>query len=169
MMDNPAAGSVARAEKTHNLLAWVLVGVIVVCTVVLGVSKPGTAVTVFLTVVSAVAGAALGNVLRIDLSQSVFRNQARPATRHLFDQVQRLQRLVVRVEAHGAACKAERISQERVADWFVAVGNDLRSEIDATATAIDNWSDLASDVREDEWSKYLKRDNRLPGHEGNEE
>lgn len=162
-------GSVGDATKTHNVLAVALVGIIVVCAVVLGIKDPSTPWTVSLSVISAVAGAALGNVLRLDLSQNVFRNQARPATRHLFDQVQRLRGLVVRVESFGTICRAEHVSQERTSDWFAAVGNELRSEIEATATAIDNWSDLASDVRDDEWTKYLNRGTRLPGHEGTPE
>lgn len=159
-------GSLRDSAKTHNLVAVALVGVIVVCAVVLGVEKPNTAWTVGLSVISAVAGALLGNVVRLDLSQSVYRVQARPATRHLFDQVQRLRGLVIRVEQYGATCRQEEISRDRASDWFTSVGNELRAEIEATATAIENWSDLAADVRTEEWNKYLSRSSRLPGHGG---
>lgn len=159
-------GSLRDSAKTHNLVAVVLVGVIVVCAVVLGVVKPNTAWTVSLSVISAIAGALLGNVVRLDLSQSVYRVQARPATRHLFDQVRRLRGLVVRVEEYGAVCRQADISSERASDWFTSVGNELRGEIEATATAIENWSDLAADVREEEWDKYLNRSSRLPGYGG---
>lgn len=161
-----STGSIQDAEKTHNLAAAALVGVIVVCAVILGVERPSTPWTVGLSVASAVTGALLGNVVRLDLSQNIYRVQARPATRHLFDQVQRTRALVIRVEGYGAMCRTEDISNERTADWFASVGNELRSEIEATATAIDNWSDLAADVRDEEWGKYLNRNSRLPGHEG---
>lgn len=159
-------GSLRDSAKTHNLFAFILVGVIIVCAVVLGVSKPNTAWTVGLSVISAVAGALLGNVVRLDLSQSVYRVQARPATRHLFDQARRLGDLVIRTEQYGAICRQEDISLDRASDWFTSVGNELRAEIEATATAIDNWSDLAADVRDEEWGKYLSRNSRLPGHGG---
>src|SRR4051794_21288462 len=97
-----SSGSIKAAAKNHVVASVVLVGVIVVCAVVLGVKpKLGTPWTVGLSVLSAVAGAALGNTLRLDLTASVYRNQARPATRHLFDQIRRLQSMVVRVESHG--------------------------------------------------------------------
>ena len=59
--------------------------------------------------------------------------------------------------------------QERTADWFYALGYELRTEIDAAATAIDHWGDLASDVREDEWQKYFNRDERIPSQEGGDD
>lgn len=160
-----STGSAENSAKTHNLLAFGLVAVIAICAVLLGTREEhlSTAWTVGLSVISAVAGALLGNIVRIDLTQNVFRAQARPATRHLLDQVRRLQSLVVRVEKYGAECRSGDIDNERAADWFAGIGNDLRDEIEATATAIDNWSDLASDVREEEWSKYLTRQSRLPG------
>lgn len=156
-------GSIKSAASNHRVISVALVGVIIVCAVVLGV-KPrlSTPWTVGLTVLSAVAGAALGNTLRLDLTESVYKNQARPATRHLFDQIRRLQGMVVRVELHGEKLASHDVDPERASDWFIALGNELRAEIDACATAIDNWSDLATDVREEEWKKYLDRDTRLP-------
>ena len=157
------SGSVAAAAKNYRVVSVILVGVIVVCAVVLGVQERlSTQWTVGLSVISAVAGAALGNTLRLDLTESVYRNQARPATRHLFDQIRRLQSMVVRVERHSAAFLAEQDDPGRASDWLAALGNELRAEIEAAATAIYNWSDLAADVRDEEWQKNLDRDSRLP-------
>lgn len=160
------SGSLETAKKGHAPLALVLVGVIVVCTVVLGVADPSKPVAVGVTVLSTVAGAALGNFLRIDLTDGVVRNQARPATRHLFDQIRRMRSLVVNVEGHSRVLRNEDVAPDRAADWFASIGDSLRAEIDATATAIENWSDLAEDVRQDEWTKYMQRDSRLPEASG---
>ena len=66
-----SSGSIEEANKSHHVLAGVLVGVIVVCAVVLGFNNLGRPLTRFvLTVSSAVAGAALGNFLRVDLTQN---------------------------------------------------------------------------------------------------
>jgi len=160
-------GSLADAVKGHRVLPIVLVGVIVVCAVLLGVAHLSRPWTVSIQVASAVAGAALGNALRLDLSQSVVRNQARPATRHLFDQLSRLRNLVLRAEGYQATLEqaslnGEGLDQARTGDWFGALGAGLRDEINATAAAIEHWGDLAPDVRDTEIANYQTREQRLP-------
>lgn len=163
-----ATGSIAEAAKNHRVLSMVLIGVIVVCAVVIGVVDPGAPWTVIAQVASAVAGAALGNAIRIDLSQTVVRNQARPAARHLFDQIVRFQIMVGRAEECQASIEEDqsngsRLDPARIGDWFGVVGAQLRNEIRATATAVGHWEDVAKDVRDAEFASYQTREQRLPG------
>ena len=99
-------GSLREVAKNNRVVAGVLIAVIVVVAVILGFASPSKPWIIFLQVVSAVVGAALGNVLRLDVSQSTVTNQARPATRHLFDQVSRLRILVQRAEGYQVAIEA---------------------------------------------------------------
>lgn len=169
-------GTIQEAAKHHRVLAVVLVGVILICAVLLGVGDLSKPWVVVLQVASAVAGAALGNTLRTDLSRSVVHNQARPATRHLFDQVSRLRGLVTRAEGYQSALTDNgpsadgSVNSHRVGDWFGSLGADLRAEILATATAIENWGDLAPDIRDAEFASYQTREQRLPNsQEGRQE
>lgn len=160
-------GSLAGAAKNHRLQCVALIGAIVVCAVLLAVKHLDKPWIVTLQVVSVVAGAALGNALRGDHAQSVVRNQARPAIRHLFDQVRRLRTLVQRAEGYQAFMSAQdqdgrQVDTQRTADWFESLGQGLRDEIDAAASAIQNWGDLAPDVRDDEFESYQTREDRLP-------
>lgn len=160
-------GSIGDALRNHRLLTMLCVGVIIVCAVLLGLKELSRPWTVVLQVASAVSGAALGNFLRLDLSQSVVRNQARPATRHLFDQVGRFRSLVQRAEGfeqvvRQACGDGQSIDQDRIGDWFGSLGMELRDEINATAAAIEHWGDLAPDVRDLELANYDDRERRLP-------
>jgi hypothetical protein len=159
-------GSLADANSRHRLWALGLTGLIVVASVLLGVQELGRAWTVGLQVATAVAGAALGNFLRLDFSESVVRNQARPAARHLFDQVERLRRLVQRAESYEVEVRATAADSERTADWFGFLGTALRDEINATAASIEHWGDLAPDVRNEELVSYQERESRLPRDAG---
>lgn len=160
-------GALRQALRNTRVLSFALIVAIAVCAVLIGVADLGTGWTVTLQIASAVAGAALGNVLRVDLAQHVVRNQARPATRHLFDQVTRLRRMVERADACQAAIQSDEVTNialdhARIGDWFGAVSQGLRDEITSTATALENWGDLAKDVLNDEFSNYQTRDTRLP-------
>ena len=150
-----------------RVLSFALIVAIAVCAVLIGLADLGTGWTVTLQIASAVAGAALGNFLRLDLAQHVVRNQARPATRHLFDQVTRLRRMIERADACQAAIQNDEVTNialdhARVGDWFGSVSQGLRDEITSTATALENWGDLAKDVLDDEFTNYQTRDTRLP-------
>jgi hypothetical protein len=160
-------GSNAGALSRHRVVAICLIGIIVVCAVLLGVRNLSKPWTVALQVLTAVVGAALGNYLRRDLAESVVRNQARPATRHLFDQVGRLRQLVQLAETHELNIReaweqGRRVDPDRSSDWFGSLGRALRDEINATATAIENWGDLAPDVQDSELANYESRGQRLP-------
>lgn len=161
-------GTIDEPSKHAHLYAFLLVGVIVVCAIALvSIDKLSTPWTVALQVISAVAGAGLGTVLRADRAAAVVRNQARPAIRRLFDQATRLGNLVSRVEAHQTT--ARELSQAgtpldtaRLSDWLTIISENLRGEIDATATAIDDWGDLSPDVRQAEIDNYRTRNQRMP-------
>lgn len=58
-----------------------LVAVIAVCAMLIGLGHLSRGWIVGAQIISAIAGAALGIFLRLDVSQHVVRNQARPATR----------------------------------------------------------------------------------------
>lgn len=162
-------GSVREAIRSRRFVALGLVIAIGVCAVLLGVAELGKGWTIALQIGSAVAGAALGNYLRLDAADQEVQSQARPAVRHLFDQVGRLRTLVVRVEGFGervsVAEKDPSIGPERIADWFNTVGASLRDEINATALAIEHWGDLAGDVQDQELVNFANRDQRLPPHQ----
>ena len=135
----------------------------------LGLSSLGRGWVITLQISSAVAGAALGNFLRLDMSDQVVRNQARPAMRHLSDQIGRLQRLVIQVERHGAQLSEDGgsvIPSVRTADWFDSIGQSLRNEIAASASAIEDWNDLAPSILDQEKQKFDHRDQRLPTQSG---
>lgn len=62
---------------------------------------------------------------------------------HLFDRVTRLRLLVVKAESYRTRLREvteadEPIDPARVGDWFGFLGEGMRAEIDATATAIQN-------------------------------
>lgn len=154
-----------RQGMSNRIFAFVLIMVIAVIAVVLGVVDLSRGWTIAFQIASAVAGAALGNALRIDASAERIRDQARPATRLLFDQVFRLRALVVRTEEYQATIsdpESGRIDRARIADWFGHLGGHLRDEINATASAIENWGDLAKDVRDEELANFNQREQRLP-------
>lgn len=160
-------GSLGEAAKHNRLVTVALVCGIAICAVLLGIKDLSKPWTIGLQVASAVAGAALGNALRLDHSQGVVRNQARPAIRHLFDQVGRLRGLVQRAELYqaevdSAATSSTRLDHARTSDWFGGLGQGLRDEINATAAAIENWGDLAPEVQEAELESYRTREQRLP-------
>jgi len=171
------SGSLSEAGRGHRLIATGLIGVIIVSAVVLGLNDVSKPWTIFLQVLSAVAGAALGNFLRLDLTDAVVRNQARPSIRHLYAHVTRLSGLVTLVERRQAELKsssdgaADAVDPRRVADWFGSVGSELRAGIDSTALAIENWNDLAPDIRLSEFQNFQSRNSRLPesGTGGGEE
>ncbi len=165
-MGNPT-GSVANALKSTRVVTSFLMLVIAVSAVLIGQGKLSTGWTVAAQIASAVAGAALGNFLRLDISQNVVRNQAKPATRHLFDSAARLRSLVVKAESYQTQVKEMDgaglpLDPQRVSDWFGFIGDGLRDEIDSTATAIGNWGDMADDVVVAEIQNYNSRSTRLP-------
>lgn len=165
-----ADGSLAEREKTHMVWAVVLIVAIAVMAVVLGVVELSKPWVITLQVATAVAGAALGNFLRLDASQSVVRNQARTAVRQLFDHVNRHHEMYGRVERYqalvrDAALEDEALDHERVGDWFAVVSADIEGQITSTATAIENWGDLALDVRNAEFLSYQSRNERLPSRD----
>jgi hypothetical protein len=161
-------GSVADALKNTRVVTSLLILVIAVAAVLIGQGRLSTGWTVTAQIASAIAGAALGNFLRLDISQSVVRNQARPATRHLFDRATRLRALVVKAEGYESQVTDMEdlvgvpLDQHRIADWFGVLGDGMRAEIDATATAIENWGDMAKDVVDAEVESYNTRNARLP-------
>lgn len=167
-------GSIATALKNTRVITASLVVIIAVSAVLIGLGKLTTGWTVAAQIVSAIAGAALGNFLRLDMSQHVVRNQAKPATRHLFDRVTRLRAMVVRSERYHAQVKelAEldvALDHDRIGDWFGFLGEGLRSEINATASAIEDWGDLAKDVVDSEIESYNSRNDRLPTQESEQD
>lgn len=168
------AGSITIALKNTRVVSTVLVLVVAVCAVLIGVGNLSRGWTVGVQIISVIAGAALGNFLRLDVSQHVVRNQARPATRHLFDRVTRLRVLVVNAEGYQIRVRelkqsSEPVDLERVGDWFGFLGEGMRAEIDATATAIQNWGDLATDVLDTEVQNYNSRNSRLPATQDGEQ
>lgn len=168
-----SGGSVRNALKTHRFIAVLLVVVIAILVGILGLADLSKPWTITVQVGTAVAGAALGNYLRMDFSNSVVYNQARPATRHLFDQVGRLRKLVLKAEGYQSAIvelsSVDGLDPARTSDWFGSLGASLRDEINATALAIENWGDLAPDVRDDELKSYGTRLERLPEEERQQE
>ena len=152
-----ALGAVKQMSPGRIVWILALLGVIFLSAYLLATQKDlSTNWSVVLSVVSAAAGAALGNALQHDQAALLVRNQARPAIRHLFDQLRRVQLMVLRVEDHGAEIEAVS-GAGRVSDWFAFVGRELRQELEATATAIEHWSDLAPGVRKEEHDKYAER------------
>ena len=168
------SGSVATALRNTRLISSILIVLIGVCSILIGLGKLSVGWLLTAQVISAIAGAALGNFLRLDLSTHVVRNQAKPATRHLFDRVRRLRTAVVAAESYQAKVKELEglqvpLDHGRIADWFGFLGDGMRGEIDATATAIQNWGDLAKDVVDAEVESYNSRNSQLPAQEVKEE
>lgn len=161
-------GIVDATSWRRKLFAFALVAVILVCAALLVfVDDLNKSWTVAMQVISAVAGAALGSVLQMDVARSAVRNQARPAIRKIFDQASRLGELVERVERHGNtirqnAASGRKSDSQRIADWFESIGYNLREEINSSATAIEDWGDLARDVYEAEVERYKTRHERMP-------
>lgn len=155
-------GTIAERQRKRYWVPVVLVVLIAVCTGLIIFAGPGKLVTTILTVVSAVGGAALGSLIRADLSGDLVRNQARPATRELFDHSYRLGVLVqlsegYRVLIDESLSTGTQIEEQRVADWLGMISVSLRAEITSTASAIENWGDLAKDVLEAERVSYIAR------------
>ncbi|WIY00078.1 hypothetical protein QRX60_39430 [Amycolatopsis mongoliensis] len=160
-------GSVDATSWKRKLLAFVLAAVILVCAVLLVVGNLDKPWTVGAQVLSAIAGAALGSILSVDSSRQAVRNQARPAIRRKFDQILRLRVMVVRTEGQvdsirNAAVRGGTHDPNRVADWLENMADNLRSEIQSTATSIEDWGDLAQDVYDDEFRRYETRGSRMP-------
>jgi hypothetical protein len=151
----------------RKLLAFALIAVIGVCAVLIvfvNLSKPWT---VAAQVSSAIAGAALGSILSVDFTRRAVENHVRPSVRRLFDQAIRLRILVQRVEEFGSTIEIGTASQNsielrRAADRFELLGYHLRDEITATASAIEDWGDLAHPVYTTELEQYRSRGDRHP-------
>jgi len=154
----------ASAER----LRWVFVGSLVVAIVasatLLVSVHPNKFWTVALQVVGVLAGAALGNALTRDHSRSLMNQQAGGAIRRLVDQATRMGTTAVRLENQGDELRADPSASqpERIADWLTHAATDLRNEIGATASAIEDWGSLAPEIRDDEVKKFKERKNRLP-------
>lgn len=158
-------GALQQAWERMRHVSFGLIVGIAICTLILVLADTSPLVRATLQTITAILGAALGNALRVDYERNVVHNQARPAVRHLFDHVGRLQILVINAENRQSQLRkteAAAEDRERVADWFGAIGQELRHEIDATATAIENWGDLAPEVRSAEFDSYLSRSDRMP-------
>jgi len=164
-------GSVDETGWKRKLIAFVLAAAILVCAALLVFVTLNKQWTVAMQVISAISGAALGSILSVDSSRLTVRNQARPAMRRKFDQISRLQTLVLRVEAFEDTIRhppdvGKRPDASRIADWLESIADGLRAEIDSTATSLEDWGDLAQDVYEHELSKYRTRGTRMPTASG---
>jgi hypothetical protein len=167
-------GSIVRRSQHGIWEPVALILIIFICAAVLIFADPGKIWSIVVAVVSTVAGAQLGNVLRADLSGDLVRNQARPATRELFDHSSRLSGVVQlaesrQLELEEAAAGNESLDPRRVADWFGSIGFSLRGEIASTASAIENWGDLARDVLVAERASYVARQQEGNASEGGQE
>lgn len=155
-------GSLDSAKRRGWLVALGLTVLVILSIGLLtfvDLSRPWTAV---FSIVSAVAGALLGNYVRHDYADSVVVNQARPAMRHLFQQIDRLRAMVIQAEGFSADVAQEPVESNRISDWFGTVGSSLRNEIEATAGAIENWGDLTPSTQDAELKRYQRRMERLP-------
>lgn len=158
----------AATGRNHKwALVLALVGLITVCSVLLAVKDVGKPWLVTFQVASAVAGAMLGNAIRLDAERDRVDDKAHPAIRHLFDQVSRLRRTVVASELWASeAREAESlefgIDRVRVTERFERIGEQLRDEIASTSSSIDFWGDLAPEVQAQEIQNYATRASRLP-------
>lgn len=163
-----ATGSIGKAGRRNLVLAVALIAIIAICTVLIfrvASNKPGWSAG--LQIASAIAGAALGNFLRLDFAASTVENQARPSIRRLFDQAARLGDLVQRTEQYRRTILFQisnslSVDPAQVADWLDGLSRNLRQEINTTATSIDDWGDLAPNVRSEEVNDYTNRESRLP-------
>lgn len=156
------SGSLNSAKKHSRVRAALLislVGVSIVSLTFFDIPQPWTAVPSF---VSAISGAMLGNYLRDDYAEGVVKNQARPAIRHLFGQINRLRGMVLRVESWGAQPGQSAESAHVVEERLASLGVELRNEIEATSAAIDHWGDLSPEVQAAELDRYKDRENRIP-------
>lgn len=174
MIDRVTSGSIRKRVESQGWFTFALVGLILLCTALLVFAPLGAFGTFLASAVLAIAGAYLGNEIRTDLSADLVRNQARPATRELFDHSERLSAIVQRAEAHQQSIEDARqlghqLDPGRVADWFGTIGFSLRHEISSTASAIENWGDLAKDVLEDERASYITRQLAAGRAQGDEE
>ncbi len=147
------------------MVAFALVAVIAVCAILIvfgDLDKPWTVAT---QIGSAVAGAALGSILSVDFTRRWVENHIRPSIRRLFDQMVRLSALVERTEAFGRSVDPSARSSgnlQRAADRFENIGDHLRDEIAATASAIEDWGDLSRPVYDAELRRYQTRKDRNP-------
>jgi hypothetical protein len=118
-------------------------------------------------VILAVAGAALGSILQVDSAKSAVENQIRPAIRRQFERATRLSVLVQRIDDYSFAVRQStpgtgESEPSRVADRLDDIAFHLRDEINSTASAIEDWGDLARNVSAQELERYQNRDQRSP-------
>ncbi|MGP9615253.1 hypothetical protein ACT3TE_18595 [Brachybacterium sp. AOP42-B2-9] len=140
-----------------------LIAIFVICAFVLISAELSAIGTIVAQTISAVSGAALGNYLRLDHERNSVRDHARVSVRQLFDQAARMGNAIKALETRrNLLQQAPAVSEDRIADWLDTAANDLRNEINATAQAIENWGDLAPDVRQSELKKHVDRPVRMP-------
>lgn len=154
--------STGIAGASRWLPIVILVAVIGLATTALTfftIPRPWTAIP---TVVSILAGAWLGKYLQDDRSALLVSNQARPAIRHLFDQIDRLRALVIQADSRVSTLSERGSEHAQTADWFEGFSFSLRSEIESSASAIEHWGDLSPDVQACELDKYKTRSERIP-------
>jgi|SRR5690625_3452934 len=130
---------------------------IAVVTILLGLGKVGQTWGAALQVGSVILGAWLGAILQSDSARIETRAQTRPAIRRLFDHADRLSGLVVAVERRLEQIANSPQPDQQEADWYWAVAEQLRREIDSIGSAIEDWRDLAPDVYDIERANYLER------------
>lgn len=154
------------AGRLAGLRRWlpVIIGIAVIALATTALTfftipRPWTAIP---TIASIIAGAWLGKYLQDDRSAELVSNQARPAIRHLFDQIDRLRALVIQADSRVSSLVQRGSEHAQSADWFEGFSFSLRSEIESTASAIEHWGDLSPDVQATELAKYQTRSERLP-------
>ena len=160
-----------KPVSSGTLLRLGLVAAVVVAALLLGFAKVGTTGTVVFQIVSALAGAWLGALLGTDRVGDRVRNQARPAIRRLFDQAGRLGNVVTEIEARRIHVQeltdaSRTLDPGVVGEWLRSDSSQLRNEIDATSSSIQDWSDLAEHEYAIELEAYADR--KLPGATENE-
>lgn len=155
-------GNVGPSERERWVRIVACISVIVISTTVLTFVDIPRLWTAIPTLASVLSATWLGKYLQDDRSVAVVNNQARPAVRHLFDQVDRLRALVMRADRYSADLNNQNPPDPRAADWFDNLSGALRGEIEATTSAIENWGDLASGVQLEELKKYGERHKRIP-------
>lgn len=160
----------SAASWKRKLVAFGLVAAILLSAALLvfgDLSKPWL---VAMQVASAVLGAALGSILQVDSARATVENHSGPSIRRLFDQATRLNLLVRRVEARvnvQAGGSSDR-ELERMIDFLDSISHELRNEINATVTGVEDWGDLSRRTYQAELERYDTRQDRMPGNPSSE-
>jgi hypothetical protein len=151
------------ADIRRLLYVLSLVAVVIGSTAAAVTLEPSNWQKVVLQGVAVVAAAALGNALKADQSRSLVRQQAGSSIRRLIEQATRMGDQVSVLERQRDVLKdhGHELNSVRVGDWFDSAASALRVEINATASAIEDWGAMAPDIQNVEVQNFLTRNKRL--------